>query len=48
MTNFLNIEPEATTGDAEKLQSETKDQNNRNLKNKYGYYQQERYRQYNR
>ena len=45
---FLKIEADATTGDEEILQGETKDQNNRNSKNKYGYYQRGRYRQYNR
>ena len=35
--HYLKIETEATTGDKEKLQSEAKDQNNKNSKNKYRY-----------
>ena len=40
---FLKIEPEMTTGNEEKLQSEAKNQNGRNSKNKYLHYQQRRY-----
>ena len=43
--HFLKIEPVTTTKDTEKLQSESKDQNSRNLKNNYSYYQRGRYRQ---
>ena len=43
-----NIEAEMRTGDTEKLQSQTEAKNNRTSKNKYGYYQRGRYRQYNR
>ena len=46
--NFLKTEAETTTGDKEKLQSETIGQNNRNSKNKYDYYQRGRYGQCNR
>ena len=43
--HFYKIEPEATAGEKEKLQSETIDQNNRNSKSKYSYYWRGRYRQ---
>ena len=46
--SFLIPKSEMTTGHKSKLQSKTKSQNNRNSKNKYGYYQQGRYSQYNR
>ena len=46
--HFLKIEPVTTTKDPEKLQSESKDQNSTNSKNKYGYYQRGGYCQYNR
>lgn len=45
---LLKIEPETTTRDEENLQSEKKYQNNRNLKNDYGYYQLGRYGQYSK
>ena len=41
--HFLKIEVETTTEDKTNMQSETKDQNNRNSKNKCGYYQRGRY-----
>lgn len=39
----MKTEAGAVTGGKEKLQSETKDQNNRNPKNKYSYYKRGRY-----
>ena len=46
--SFLITKSEMTTGHKSKLQSKTKGQNNRNSRNKYRYYQQGRYGQYNR
>ena len=46
--HFQKIEPEATAGEKEKLQSETIDQNNRDSKGKYSYYWRGRYRQQNK